>query len=190
MFDDTVWIPTQEIIRLARQNGIDLGTGNPEHRIRYLIRLGIMPYQIRKKDGRGRVVGHLPAGGLQILKQLQFKIARHNYISSGTGVLPPSSLVTNIGDRKYLSPAWALTLILATAIAFWTIFTKLNNRQQLAMPVNDTKVPAVTIIVNSPASFDKQKLVGKILTDLAVGPSPLDYLPAAKPALNSQCQQL
>ena len=58
------------------------------------------------------------------------------------------------------------------------------------MPVNDTKVPAVTIIVNSPASFDKQKLVGKILTDLAVGPSPLDYLPAANPALNSRCQQL
>ena len=190
MFDDTVWIPTHEIIRLARQNGIDLGTGNPEHRIRYLIKLGILPYQIRKKDGRGRVIGHLPAGVLSTLKQLQFKIARHNYISSGTGVLPPSSLVTNTGDRKYLSPAWALTLILATAITFWTIFTKLNNRQQLAMPVNDTKAPAVTIIVNSPASFDKQKLVGKILAELAVGPSPLDYLPVAKPALNSQCQQL
>ena len=31
MFDDTVWIPTHEIIRLARQNNIDLGNGNPEH---------------------------------------------------------------------------------------------------------------------------------------------------------------
>ncbi|GEM_PF-6092546 len=198
MFDDTVWIPTHEIIRLARQNGIDLGTGNPEHRIRYLIKLGILPYQIRKKDSRGRVVGHLPAAVLSTLKQLQF--SRHSLISSGTGVLPPSSLVTNIGDRKYLSPAWALTLILATAITFWAIFSKLNNRQQLAMPVNDTKAPAVTIIVNSPASFDKQKLVGKILTELAVGPAraesfwaappPLDYLPATKPALSGKCLEL
>lgn len=186
MFDDTVWIPTHEIIKLARQNNIDLGTGNPEHRIRYLIKIGILPHQIRKMDSKGRVIGHLPVSVLLILKQLQYKQSRlgdgglaHRYLNAGgTEVLPPSSFVTNIQDRKYLSPAWGLTLGIIVLVAGWTVFNKLNRNHRLAMPDNDAKAPSVTIIVNSPASFDKQKLADKILSELAVAPSALDFPPS------------
>ena len=176
MLDDNVWIPTYELIRLARQNNIDLGTGNPEHRIRYLIKLGILPHQIRKMDSKGKVIGHLPVAVLLILKQLQYKQSR---LGSGTWVLPPSSFVTNIQDRKYLSPAWVLTVLIIVAVAGWTVFNKLNRNHQLAMPDNDTRAPSVTIIVNSPASFDKQKLADKILSELAAAPSAIDFLPAS-----------
>lgn len=176
MFDDTVWIPTHEIIKLARQNNIDLGNGNPEHRIRYLIKLGILPHQIRKMDSKGRVIGHLPVAVLLVLKQLQYKQSR---LGSGTGVLPPSSFVTNIQDRKYLSPAWGFTVIIIMLVTGWTIFNKLNRNHQLAMPDNDAKAPSVTIIVNAPASFDKQKLADKILSELAVAPSALDFPPSS-----------
>lgn len=186
MFDDTVWIPTHEIIKLARQNNIDLGTGNPEHRIRYLIKLGVLPHQIRKMDSKGRVIGHLPVAVLLVLKQLQYKQSRlgdggftHRYLNAGgTEVLPPSSFVTNIQDRKYLSPAWGFTLAIIMLVAGWTIFNKFNRNHQLAMPDNDTKAPSVTIIVNSPASFDKQKLADKILSELAAAPSASDFPPA------------
>lgn len=51
-------LPTSTIIELARQQGVDFGPGNPQERIRYLIKLELLPHQIRKtlKGNEARIV--------------------------------------------------------------------------------------------------------------------------------------
>ena len=41
-------IPTKKIIELAQRLGVDFGAGNPEERIRYYIKLGLLPHAVRK----------------------------------------------------------------------------------------------------------------------------------------------
>src|SRR3989338_7018538 len=61
-------IPTTEIIEMASKLNIDLGTSNPEERMRYLIKLGILPQTIKKMSQRyGKIVGHLPAPSVERL---------------------------------------------------------------------------------------------------------------------------
>ncbi|OGE05269.1 hypothetical protein A3I53_01545 [Candidatus Curtissbacteria bacterium RIFCSPLOWO2_02_FULL_40_13b] len=61
-------IPTAEIIEMASKLNIDLGTSNPEERMRYLIKLGILPQTIKKMSQRyGKIVGHLPAPSVERL---------------------------------------------------------------------------------------------------------------------------
>src|SRR3990167_3584810 len=40
-------ITTKKIIELARAQGVDFGSGNPEERIRYYIKLGLLPHAVR-----------------------------------------------------------------------------------------------------------------------------------------------
>src|SRR3989344_812109 len=92
-------LPTQQIIKLAQGAGVDFGTGDPAERIRYFIKLGILPHMVRKvpaKDGsasggnyqttqpaspakRGELpnypttqsVGHLPTGSVKTLVEVE-----------------------------------------------------------------------------------------------------------------------
>lgn len=41
-------LPTSEIISLAKKGGVNFGTGNPSERIRYFIKLGLLPHAVRK----------------------------------------------------------------------------------------------------------------------------------------------
>ena len=42
-------LSTEKIINLARIWGVDFGPGNPNERIRYFIKLGLLPHQTRKR---------------------------------------------------------------------------------------------------------------------------------------------
>ncbi len=46
--DPNSLFPTSEIITRARQGGADFGPGNPTERIRYFIKLGLLPYAVKK----------------------------------------------------------------------------------------------------------------------------------------------
>lgn len=134
-------VPTTEIIRQAQQLGIDLGQGQPMHRIRYLIKIGLLPHQIRKMTAEGRVVGHLSASALAILKtSFDNKNSKLSYRrqGAGKGVLPLSSLVTTRREWKYLSSAAGVGagLILLYLIPSLTL---------LASPVNDIQPPVTGI---------------------------------------------
>jgi len=45
-------IPTTELIDIAKKSGIDLGSGDPTERIRYFIKLGILPHMVRKSTDK------------------------------------------------------------------------------------------------------------------------------------------
>ena len=41
-------LPTETIVELAKYEGVDFGTGDPGERIRYFIKLGLLPNQVRR----------------------------------------------------------------------------------------------------------------------------------------------
>src|SRR3989344_7452180 len=41
-------LPLEKIISLSKKNGVKFGSGNAKERIRYFIKLGILPYAVRK----------------------------------------------------------------------------------------------------------------------------------------------
>src|SRR3989344_4401576 len=47
-------LPTSEIIDIAKKSGVDFGPGNPNERIRYFIKLGILPHTVRKSTGQSK----------------------------------------------------------------------------------------------------------------------------------------
>lgn len=127
--NQTELIPTRQLIREAHKIGIHFGQGRPEHRLRYLIKVGLLPHQVRRrtsyKDTSSE--GYLPRGCIRLLQKIQ-ELKRRGVplrsrsmsteirstgfddnapAAAGKGVLPVSSLVTTITDRKYLAPAAA-----------------------------------------------------------------------------------
>jgi len=78
-------LPTEKIIALARLNNVDFGPGDPNERIRYYIKLGILPHAVRKSSQftvhgslstvngqRSTVpVGHLPFWTIERLKHIE-----------------------------------------------------------------------------------------------------------------------
>lgn len=66
-------LPTEEIVRLAKHLGVDFGFGDPKHRIRYYIKIGLLPHQVRKPKyaGESTTVGHLPVSTVKTLSRIQ-----------------------------------------------------------------------------------------------------------------------
>lgn len=73
LFPKESLLPTENIINLAKKAGVDFGPGNANERIRYFIKLGILPHAIRKlpalpasfdrearRAGRSRTTNHEP----------------------------------------------------------------------------------------------------------------------------------
>ena len=48
LFEEQTLLTTNQIIDLARKAGVDFGPGDPAERIRYFIKLGILPHIVRK----------------------------------------------------------------------------------------------------------------------------------------------
>ena len=69
-YDKDKYIPTDSVIKKAQNRGVYLGSGNPRNRIRYLIRLGLIPNQRRKKIG-GKLVSLLPESVVDRLVEIQ-----------------------------------------------------------------------------------------------------------------------
>ena len=69
-------LSTEKIIEIAKEAGVDFGPGDAAERIRYFIKLGILPHAIRKskKDENNQSisapVGHLPAWTVKRLAQV------------------------------------------------------------------------------------------------------------------------
>lgn len=59
-------ISTTELINIATKLNINFGA-NPKERIRYLIKIGILPQTIKKIAKSGQIAGHLPAWSLERL---------------------------------------------------------------------------------------------------------------------------
>ena len=67
---------TEVIIKIAKSQGVDFGSGNAQERIRYFIKLGLLPHAIRKtperffSHGEKSPVGHLPFWVVKRLKKI------------------------------------------------------------------------------------------------------------------------
>src|SRR3990172_4049830 len=51
-------LPLEKIISLAKKNGVKFGSGNAKERIRYFIKLGILPHAVRKVSTRLRTTDY------------------------------------------------------------------------------------------------------------------------------------
>ncbi|MCG2685789.1 MerR family transcriptional regulator, partial [Candidatus Parcubacteria bacterium] len=65
-------IPTKKLIELAQQAGVDFGTGDPNNRLRYYTKTGLIPHAIRKRTGRNAFTeGHYPTYVAELLQKIQ-----------------------------------------------------------------------------------------------------------------------
>ncbi len=66
-------IPVKEFIDEAINRGIYLGKGNPNERLRYYIKTGLLPHQVRLQPQKGvdYTIGHLPRYALDILAKIE-----------------------------------------------------------------------------------------------------------------------
>src|SRR3990167_282619 len=76
---------TEVIIKIAKSQGVDFGSGNAQERIRYFIKLGLLPLAVRKSNVKSQSqknsslstltkdspVGHLPNWTVERLKYIQ-----------------------------------------------------------------------------------------------------------------------
>ena len=63
-------IATDELIQKAVSAGVKFGYGDPKNRIRYLIKTGLLPHQIRKHID-GKIVPYIPEYALERLIEIQ-----------------------------------------------------------------------------------------------------------------------
>ncbi|HLA03922.1 MAG TPA: hypothetical protein VJ065_01660, partial [Patescibacteria group bacterium] len=69
-------LPLEKLIALAKKNGVNFGSGNPQERIRYFIKMGLLPHALRKaKRGKNnktltQPVSHLPYWTVERLIQI------------------------------------------------------------------------------------------------------------------------
>ncbi|MEZ6256047.1 MAG: hypothetical protein R3B92_04740 [Patescibacteria group bacterium] len=61
----------EEFINKAKQQGIELGKGNPYNRLRYYTKIGLLPHMIRKQDNQGNLIGHYPFWALARLDYIE-----------------------------------------------------------------------------------------------------------------------
>ena len=59
-------ITTSELIILAKNAGVKFGFGDPKNRIRYFIKSGLLPIQIRKYEN-DQYVSYIPSEALELL---------------------------------------------------------------------------------------------------------------------------
>lgn len=69
-----ILIPLEELIERAKKLGIDFGSGNPKERLRYYVKLGLLPYVQRKKDKDGKIGSFYPLWVLERLREIDRKI--------------------------------------------------------------------------------------------------------------------
>jgi len=64
-------IAAEELIKKAKEKGIDFGKGDPYNRLRYYTKIGWLPHMTRQKDERGNVKGHYPTWVLSRLAYIE-----------------------------------------------------------------------------------------------------------------------
>src|SRR3990167_3574316 len=137
-------IPTEEVIKLAKEAKVNFGPGKPDERIRYFIKLGILPHAIRKSrdddlSSVGKVSGHLP----------EWSIKRLIYINK-------------LYQRGLSYPQIAQKIRRIEARKIALLYKKPQTTQEQISPVELTKYkPAAEIKINEK---EIQKIVQKELT--------------------------
>jgi hypothetical protein len=73
--DSKSYLPTSELIRLAKAEKLYLGSKKPENFVRYLTKVGILPSPKRlRASGQIKTIGHYQASSLEILRDVTSKI--------------------------------------------------------------------------------------------------------------------
>ena len=65
------FLPIPEIIKRARERGFIFGFGDPYNRIRYYIKIGLLPNMVRRSANGGPTEGHLPESVIDRLIEIQ-----------------------------------------------------------------------------------------------------------------------
>ena len=64
-------ISTKELIKILKEEGIDLGKGDPYNRLRYYTKIGWLPHMVRKKDINGEIIGHYSVDVIEKIKLIE-----------------------------------------------------------------------------------------------------------------------
>ncbi|MBC7073790.1 hypothetical protein H5T58_00110 [Candidatus Parcubacteria bacterium] len=75
------FIPLDEFIKRAKALGVDFGSGNPKNRLRYLVKLGLLPQVQRKCFGNSLPTGAYPEWVLKRLVEIDNKIKQGKSIA-------------------------------------------------------------------------------------------------------------
>lgn len=127
--DSNALFPTATIIELTREQGVDFGSGHPEERIRYLIKLGLLPHQIRKSNSSlstltlnsSAPVGHLPYWTINRLKEIDQLFKKGGTFPQIAARLPATSFPNPIPPPPTANNSWLSLIRLAPAILVITI---------------------------------------------------------------------
>lgn len=75
------YLPLEEFIRRAQVLGVDLGKGNPKNRLRYYVKLGLLPHVERKVFGKKIPTGAWPISVLKKLVEIDKKLKQGKSIA-------------------------------------------------------------------------------------------------------------
>src|SRR3989337_3439754 len=87
-------IPFDEVINLARLKGVDFGKGDPYNRLRYYIKIGLLPKAVRKSFNGLPPTGALPIETVDKLVEIDNQIKSGESIQSVVKSLKQTSLLT------------------------------------------------------------------------------------------------
>ncbi len=57
----TTLLSIDNVIKEAKQKGVDFGKGDPYNRLRYYTKIGWLPHMSRQRDAEGNIKGHYPS---------------------------------------------------------------------------------------------------------------------------------
>ena len=83
------FLTATEIIKQAQKRGFDFGSGNPVNRLRYYIKLGLLPHMERKQadSSKSYTEGFMPDYTVDLLLKIQ---VTHSQTPFESRVLNPS----------------------------------------------------------------------------------------------------
>jgi len=159
MTDEKKFISITEFIEKAKQLGINLGHGNAMHRIRYYIKSGLLPHQVRVKesDDQGATSGHLPSYALYLLQKIEELKAEGKSSEEIKAIMAKERLTfeaEEIGHevKSPLSDLFSKMLTFATllllVIAIYALPGKVNNQQE-----KNTEPISQDVLANTKAIF-------------------------------------
>jgi hypothetical protein len=65
------FISLKDLLKLAKEEKLDLGKGDPYNRLRYYTKMGWLPHMVRKANDSGDIEGHYPIWSIDILRKIQ-----------------------------------------------------------------------------------------------------------------------
>ncbi len=146
-------ITAEKIIKEAKKMKIDLGKGSPYNRLRYFTKIGWLPHMERKKDAKGKVVGHYPSWVLDRLEKIETMKSEGLTNEQISEKLEAHDTKRNLGEIfSFLSSPdkrlktityitfYAILLILATEIGLIRV-GNITKQQLIESAVSSNNIP-------------------------------------------------